>query len=65
MSLSKNDTLLTESDPRWLDIKTKNIKADSCFVYANTMEKIYCRPFHYVRREFLNFQLSFFDRRLL
>ncbi|MDC9622062.1 Ada metal-binding domain-containing protein [Xenorhabdus sp. XENO-7] len=44
MSLIKNDTLLTESDPRWLDIKTKNIKADNCFVYANTMTKVYCRP---------------------
>ncbi|PHM49390.1 bifunctional transcriptional activator/DNA repair enzyme AdaA [Xenorhabdus miraniensis] len=44
MSLNKNSTLFTESDPRWLDIKTKNIKADNLFVYANIMTKVYCRP---------------------
>ncbi|MDE9540523.1 Ada metal-binding domain-containing protein [Xenorhabdus bovienii] len=62
MSLSKNDTLLTESDPRWLDIKTKNIKADHCFVYSNTMTKVYCRPSCPSRISKLP---AFFDRRLL
>ncbi|CDM89652.1 bifunctional DNA-binding transcriptional regulator/O6-methylguanine-DNA methyltransferase Ada [Xenorhabdus bovienii] len=44
MSWSKDNTLLTELDPRWLDIKAKNIKADGHFVYAVKTTGIYCRP---------------------